>query len=69
MFLKSVSIQHYKSLAEVEITELQPLTLLVGSNATGKSNIVDALKFLRDIAMVKLFHGAATVNLFSLASH
>lgn len=60
MFLKSVSIQHYKSLAEVEISDLQPLTLLVGTNAVGKSNIVDALKFIRDIAVDGLDHAMST---------
>lgn len=60
MFLKSVSIQHYKSLAEVEIADLKPLTLLVGANAVGKSNIVDALKFIRDIAVDGLDHAMST---------
>ncbi|MHB1292552.1 MAG: AAA family ATPase [Sulfuricella sp.] len=60
MFLKSVSIQHYKSLAEVEIADLKPLTLLVGTNAVGKSNIVDALKFIRDIAVDGLDHAMST---------
>lgn len=59
MFLKSVSIQHYKSLAEVEIADLKPLTLLVGTNAVGKSNIVDALKFIRDIAVDGLDHAVS----------
>ncbi|MBS4097179.1 MAG: AAA family ATPase [Sulfuricella sp.] len=56
MFLKSVRIQHYKSLDDVEIADLQPLTLLVGANGTGKSNVVDALKFLRDVAADGLDH-------------
>jgi predicted ATPase len=60
MFLKSVGIQHYKSLAEVEIADLKPLTLLVGTNAVGKSNIVDALKFIRDIAVDGLDHAMST---------
>ncbi len=60
MFLKSVNIQHYKSLAEVEISELKPLNLLVGPNAVGKSNIVDALKFIRDIAVDGLDHALST---------
>ena len=60
MFLKSVSIQHYKSLAEVKIADLKPLTLLVGTNAVGKSNIVDALKFIRDIAVDGLDHAMST---------
>lgn len=60
MFLKTVRIQHYKSLAEVELTDLKPLTLLVGANAVGKSNTVDALKFLRDIAVDGLDHAMST---------
>lgn len=56
MFLKSIRIQHYKSLADVSIVNLQPITLLVGSNAVGKSNVIDALKFLRDIAANGLDH-------------
>ncbi len=50
MFLKSLHIQHYRSLASVEINGLRPLTLLTGRNAAGKSNVIDVLKFLRDIA-------------------
>lgn len=56
MFLKSIRIQHYKSLADVELAKLRPLTLLTGRNAVGKSNVIDALKFLRDIAAHGLDH-------------
>lgn len=56
MFLKSIQIQHYKSLANVEIDDLKPLTLLTGRNAAGKSNVIDVLKFLRDIAANGLDH-------------
>ncbi len=45
--LKSLHIQHYKSLADVYL-EFSPITLLVGPNGMGKSNIVDALRFLKD---------------------
>ncbi len=37
-----VVIHNYKSLANVSL-ELSPLTVLVGRNGVGKSNIVDAL--------------------------
>lgn len=51
MRLTSVQINHYKSLSEVHLDNLQPLTLLVGANGTGKSNLVDALRFLRDMVV------------------
>lgn len=47
--LKRVKIQGYKSLADVEV-ELQPLTVLFGPNAAGKSNFLDALQLLSKIA-------------------
>jgi predicted ATPase len=49
-FLRRVSIRGYKSIAFCDVT-LQPLTILVGRNSSGKSNFLDALSFLRD-AMV-----------------
>lgn len=51
MRLTSVHISHYKSLSEVALDNLPPLTLLVGANGTGKSNFVDALRFLRDMVV------------------
>src|SRR2546421_320062 len=47
-FLRRVRIKGYKSIAFCDVT-LEPLTILVGRNASGKSNFVDALAFLRDI--------------------
>jgi len=47
--LKRVKIQGYKSLVDVEVT-LQPLTVLLGPNASGKSNFLDALQLLSGIA-------------------
>ena len=43
--LKRVRIKGYKSLADVETT-LEPLTVLIGPNASGKSNFLDALQLL-----------------------
>jgi len=43
--LKRIKIQGYKSLVDMEI-ELQPLTVLFGPNAAGKSNFLDALQLL-----------------------
>lgn len=47
--LKRVKIQGYKSLVDVEVN-LQPLTVLFGPNASGKSNFLDALQLLSRIA-------------------
>src|SRR5438309_6690767 len=46
-FLRRVRIRGYKSMAFCDVT-LEPLTILVGRNASGKSNFIDALTFLRD---------------------
>jgi predicted ATPase len=46
-FITRVRLRNYKSIAECDIT-LGPLTVLVGPNAAGKSNFVDALHFVRD---------------------
>src|SRR6266853_4348254 len=47
-FLRRVRIRGYKSIAFCDV-RLQPLTILVGRNAAGKSNFLDALAFLRDL--------------------
>ena len=44
---------NFRSLADVEV-ELAPLTVFVGPNASGKSNILDALRFLRDALTTRL---------------
>ncbi len=47
-FLRRVRIRGYKSLADCDVT-LEPLTVLVGRNGSGKSNFLDALAFTRDV--------------------
>lgn len=47
-FLRRVCIRGYKSIAACDVP-LQPLTIVVGRNAAGKSNFLDALAFLRDV--------------------
>ena len=47
-FLRRVQIRGYKSIAFCDVT-LEPLTILVGRNASGKSNFVDALEFFKDM--------------------
>jgi predicted ATPase len=45
--IKSVEITNFKSLADVRV-ELEPFTVFVGPNASGKSNFIDALAFVQD---------------------
>src|SRR3989442_14556859 len=52
-FLRRVRIRGYKSITFCDVT-LEPLTILVGRNASGKSNFLDALAFLRDIVSLGL---------------
>ena len=55
--LKRVRIQGYKSLVDVEVN-LQPLCVLFGPNAAGKSNFLDALQLLSKIVSAKTLKDA-----------
>jgi predicted ATPase len=57
--IKRVWVKNYRSLAEVSVN-LEPLTVLVGHNGSGKSNLVDVLRFLYDALRLGL--DAAIVN-------
>ena len=54
MKLNHVSIRHFNSLADVQVQLHPRVTVLVGPNAVGKSNFVDALRFMRDAAKTGL---------------
>jgi predicted ATPase len=45
--IESIKVRNYRSLADVEV-QLEDLTVLVGENGSGKSNLVDVLRFVRD---------------------
>ena len=40
-------VKNFRSIRDVDV-ELEPLTILVGPNASGKSNVLDALRFTSD---------------------
>ncbi|HEX4793952.1 MAG TPA: AAA family ATPase [Humisphaera sp.] len=44
--IKRLSVVNFKSLRDVAV-EFDPLTVLIGKSGAGKSNVVDALRFLR----------------------
>ncbi len=45
MFLKNLKLTNYRNFSQVNL-DLSPSTLLIGKNAQGKSNILDAIYFL-----------------------
>jgi predicted ATPase len=47
--IKKLKVQNYKSLKNVEL-ELDKFNVLIGPNASGKSNLLDCLVFLSEIA-------------------
>ena len=55
VFLKTVSIRNYKSIAECDV-DLGRLTLLVGRNGSGKSNFLDALRFVTESLETSVDH-------------
>jgi predicted ATPase len=54
-FLRRVSIENFKSIAKCRV-DLAPLTILVGRNESGKSNFLDALRFVADALQTSLDH-------------
>lgn len=68
--IEELTISHYKSIYEGSV-RLSRANVLVGKNGSGKSNIVDALAFLADIANEDLDyamtkrHGADSVRQYS----
>jgi len=51
--IKRMYIKNFRSLEDVDI-QLEPITIFVGPNGAGKSNVLDALRFIRDIFTVGL---------------
>lgn len=47
VFLSRVRVENYRSIASCDV-RLGPLTVLAGPNAAGKSNFLDAVRFVRD---------------------
>ncbi len=54
-FITRVVLKNYKSIAACDV-RLGPLTFLVGRNGSGKSNFLDALRFVADALNTSLDH-------------
>lgn len=47
--IKSLSLKNFKGFSDEVHLELRPITLLFGSNSAGKSSVLQALQYLREI--------------------
>lgn len=47
--IERLRLRNFRSFKDVDI-ELRPLNIVVGANASGKTNLVQAFRFLRDLA-------------------
>lgn len=56
--IRTLRARNYRSLADITV-ELGPITTLIGRNGTGKSNVVDAIRFVRD-ALVRGLEAAVS---------
>ncbi len=54
-FLTRVTLTNYKSIAHCDV-QMRPLMFLVGPNDAGKSNFLDALRFVSDALNTSLDH-------------
>ena len=50
VYVKHLKVKNFKSFSDIDI-ELKPFNVLIGANASGKSNFVQIFNFLRDIKM------------------
>ena len=48
--IKQITFENWKSFGQAKLN-IDPLTVLIGTNASGKSNAVDGLEFLRRNAL------------------
>ncbi len=74
MAITKLTVENFKSFDKLEV-ELRPFNIVVGSNASGKSNFLDIFRFLRDIANDSLENaigirgGAETLSNFNLSEN
>ncbi|MHA5047166.1 AAA family ATPase [Streptomyces sp. SD15] len=54
-FVNRLRVSGFRSIAGCDVT-FGPLTVLIGRNASGKSNLLDALRFLRDCVESRPLH-------------
>ena len=63
--LESITVEGFRSI-KAQTLKLQRLNLVIGGNGVGKSNLVSAFRFLRDIYFERLQEISATTNAANL---
>ena len=69
--ITKLTVENFKSFDKLEV-EMRPFNIVVGSNASGKSNFLDVFRFLRDIearsleSAIGIRGGAETLRNFNL---
>lgn len=51
MRLKSLELENWMNFKRLEVSSIEDRLFIIGPNASGKSNLLDALRFLRDVAL------------------
>jgi AAA15 family ATPase/GTPase len=59
--LTRLHVKGFKNLIDTEVF-FGPLTCIAGANGTGKSNLFDAILFLRDLAELPIIEAATRVR-------
>jgi predicted ATPase len=49
MLIKAITIENFKAISKPVRIEFKPITLLFGANSSGKSSIIQALHFVREV--------------------
>jgi hypothetical protein len=62
-----LTVENFRTLTRMDLP-LGPLTVLVGPNAVGKSNVLRAFEFLGDVARAGIEPTVETLSSFSVAS-
>lgn len=55
MIITALTIENFKGIREPVRIEFKPITLLFGANSAGKSTIIQAIHYLREILERKNF--------------
>lgn len=70
MSLQSLQIRNFKSIVNIKIHDIPNFSVFAGTNGSGKSNIFEALEFIRDVIRSGVQHASKKHNGFeNIHSH
>ena len=64
MSLQSLQIRNFKSIVSIKIDDIPNFSVFAGTNGSGKSNIFEALEFIRDVVRSGVQHATKKHNGF-----